>query len=358
MSIGIALAERGWLSDGIVRLGIRRLLKKRLSSPGSQITSEEFLRQVQEHPIALDTDKANEQHYMLPPEFFVMALGEQLKYSCCLFGYPKTTLDEAEEAMLALTAERAEIRDGMAILDLGCGWGSFSLYVARKFPNCRIHAVSNSSEQREFIEKRCETFGIRNLTVTTADINEFEPGTKFDRIVSVEMFEHIRNHRAVLDRVNTWLNDQGKLFVHIFCHDRFAYAYETEGSDNWMGRYFFTGGTMPSFDLLGKASDLMQQEKSWRVLGTHYARTSRGWLENMDRHRDQIFSIFEDTYGSDAAIWVQRWRMFFMACEELFAYNGGREWFVGHYLLEPVRSGTTVSSSFTTQTEREEAHAH
>lgn len=352
MSIGIELAERGLLPDALVRHGIRRLLSKRLDESADASSMDHFLGQVDASPIAVDTEKANEQHYLLPPAFFERVLGDHLKYSCCLFDSTDETLSEAEHNMLTLTCERADIQDGFRVLDLGCGWGSLGLFIAVHYPNCRVHCVSNSSRQRLYIEQQCRERNIRNVVVTTADINEFEPDDTYDRIVSVEMFEHIRNHREVLDRVSGWLRSEGKLFVHIFCHREFAYAYETEGTDNWMGRHFFTGGTMPSFDLLGLASPKMSQTRAWKVSGTHYARTSKAWLRNMDERRREIMPVLEQTYGDGATTWFRRWRMFFMACEELFAYRDGSEWFVGHYLLEP-----TAAPDFEPAAERSK-HAH
>ena len=342
MSIAIKLAENHLIPDDVTRYGIRRLLRKRLLKSQNMTSFHQCMNEVTTGPIATETDKANEQHYMLPPDFFQRVLGDHLKYSCCLFESSIHQLTDAEDLMLQKTCERAGIKNGMKILDVGCGWGSLSLYIARTFPNCKIDSVSNSSEQKLFIEKRCELEGIDTVQVMTADINEFNPRKKYDRIVSVEMFEHTRNFRKLLDAISEWLLPEGKLFVHIFCHDRYTYLFETEGDDNWMGRYFFTGGMMPSYNLLGIVGGKMGLERSWKVSGTHYAKTSRAWLENMDLDRSAIMGLFRSTYGAEASIWFQRWRMFFMACEELFAYNHGNEWYVGHYLMSPLKSSSLM----------------
>jgi cyclopropane-fatty-acyl-phospholipid synthase len=342
MSLAIKLAENHLVPDDVTRYGIRRLLRKRLRKSQDNTSFHQYINEVTTGPIATEMDKANEQHYMLPPEFFQRVLGDNLKYSCCLFESSVNQLTDAEDLMLKKTCERAGIKDGMKILDVGCGWGSLSLYIARKFPNCQIDSVSNSSEQKLFIEKRCALEGINSIQVTTADINVFDPDKQFDRVVSVEMFEHTRNFRKLLDKISTWLLPEGKLFVHIFCHDRYTYLFETEGDDNWMGRYFFTGGIMPSYTLLDSVGGKITMEKSWKVSGTHYAKTSRAWLANMDSDKPASMELFHTTYGAQASVWFQRWRMFFMACEELFAFNHGREWFVGHYLMSPSDvSGTT-----------------
>lgn len=330
MSIGIALAERGLVPDWMTRAGIRGLLRTRLKEERTAQPREEFKLSLVDGPVAPVPEKANEQHYEVPAEFFELCLGKHLKYSSALFVNGNESLDEAERAMLDLTCKRAQLEDGQEILELGCGWGSLTLFMARRFPNAKITAVSNSAGQREFIEKHAPD----NVRVITADMNEFEPGAEFDRIVSVEMFEHMRNYGELFGRVRRWLRPRGKLFVHVFCHRDFAYPFETEGSDNWMGRYFFTGGQMPSFDLLGTVQDSIPLEESWAVPGRHYAETSEGWLRNMDEHRDEIMPILERTYGkSEASRWFQRWRIFFLACAELFGYAGGEEWLVGHYLF-------------------------
>jgi cyclopropane-fatty-acyl-phospholipid synthase len=339
MEFTTGLAEQGWLPDAAIRWGIRQRLRAAIVEGQEKLRSGQeaaFRASLRAAPIAINTAEANEQHYELPPEFFEAVLGARRKYSCCLYARGDEALEQAEEAMLRLTCERAGIENGMRVLDLGCGWGAFSLWVAEHYPECRVTAVSNASNQRRFIERQAAARGLTNIEVVTRDINAFRPDCLYDRIVSVEMFEHVRNHRELLRRISRWLKDDGRLFVHIFCNERHAYPYETEGDANWMGRYFFTGGIMPSFDLLTSYDDDLRIEQSWRVNGRHYARTCNQWLERMDANRDVVMPIMQATYGDDAQVWYQRWRMFFIACAELFDYDGGREWFVAHYVFEPV----------------------
>ena len=334
----IDLAERGLLPDWLIRIGIRRLLgtrlrKERLDDVERQRESQErFIDGLRESPIAIATDEANRQHYEVPTAFFQQALGPRLKYSCCYFPDTDTTLAEAEEAMLALFCRRAELEDGMQVLELGCGWGSLCLWIAEKYPGCRVTAVSNSSTQREFIQGKAGQQGLDNLEVVTANIAEFATERRFDRVVSVEMFEHVRNYQRLMRNIAEWLEDEGKLMVHIFCHRQFAYPFETEGTDDWMGRHFFTGGIMPSDDLLLHFQEGLVLQKRWSVSGTHYTQTLEAWLQNCDRECSRLRSLFEADLGKPCgAVQFQRWRMFFMACAELFNYRGGREWFVSHY---------------------------
>jgi len=294
-----------------------------------------FVDELRQSPLAVRTGAANEQHYEVPAEFFRRVLGPHLKYSCCLFPTGRESLETAEAAMLRLTAERAGVEDGMKILDLGCGWGSFSLWAARAMPGCRITAVSNSNSQRLFIEGRCRELSLDNVEVVTADINDLVLEKRFDRIVSVEMFEHLRNYVRLLEMLSRHLKPDGRLFVHVFCHRDYAYFYEDQGPDDWMSRHFFTGGIMPSADLPLRFADNLCIVDSWRWSGQHYAKTCNAWLENMDRNEAEILPILARCYGEeDAALWRQRWRIFFMACGELFDYDQGHEWFVGHYLLK------------------------
>jgi cyclopropane-fatty-acyl-phospholipid synthase len=244
-------------------------------------------------------------------------------------------LDQAEEAMLQLTCERAGIEDGMDVLELGCGWGSLSLWIAEHYPNCRITAVSNSASQKEFIAAQAGRRNLSGIRVITADMNDFGSRERFDRVVSVEMFEHMRNYELLLSRIASWLKDDGKLFVHIFCHRDLAYFFETDGHEDWMAKYFFTGGLMPSDDLLSRFDNNLKVSEHWKVNGVHYAKTLRAWLDRLDARSHRVLGLFREVYGpEDAKRWIRRWRMFFMACEELFAWKGGDEWFVGHYLLE------------------------
>lgn len=338
MSVMIEMMERSWLPDSLIRIGIRRLLQKRLDDIGEDVSIAKelaFVKSLREQPIAIMTDKANEQHYEVPSEFYLDVLGPRLKYSSCLWPEDKTTLAEAEEHMLALTSERAGLADGMDILELGCGWGSLTCWMAEQYPNARITAVSNSASQRAFIEGRAKENGWTHVKVITADMNDFQTDNRFDRVVSVEMFEHMRNYETLLGRIAQWLKPEGRLFVHIFCHREHSYPFETEGDDDWMGRYFFTGGIMPSEALLREFDRDLKVTEQWPVNGVHYAKTLRAWLDLMDAKRDRVLPLLRKVYGEkEGTRWFQRWRVFFMACEELFAYNGGEEWFVTHMLFE------------------------
>jgi cyclopropane-fatty-acyl-phospholipid synthase len=335
----LGLCERGLLPDALTRYGIRRLCTQRLlSERGTDVQDgwENFQRRIaelQRSAIAIHTDAANAQHYELPAEFFRLCLGKRLKYSSCYYPRGNETLDQAEEAMLCLYSERAELGDGQDILELGCGWGSLTLWMAERYPYARITAVSNSRPQREFIEARCRELGLANVRVLTQDVNQLTLATAiFDRVVSIEMFEHMRNYEQLLARVGSWLKPSGKLFVHIFCHRELLYPFETEGDDNWMGRHFFTGGLMPSADTLLWFQRDLRIDQQWRLSGRHYQRTSNHWLANQDDHRDAVLAVLQTAYGkSGAELWHQRWRMFWMACAELFGHSGGNEWIVGHY---------------------------
>lgn len=329
--------ENGKLPDPLVRLGIRRLLKDRLktASEGGAEAQEERLQSLREHSresaVAVFPEKANEQHYEVPAEFFYQVLGHRLKYSCCYWTENTKTLDQAEDQALAQTAAHADLQDGQSILELGCGWGSLTLWMAEQFPKSTITAVSNSHGQRQFIEKTAEERQLKNVRVITADMNDFRPDQTFDRVVSVEMFEHMRNHGELMRRINDWLNPGGRLFVHIFCHRTLAYLFETEGAANWMGRHFFSGGMMPSADWLLSCPQPLNLESRWFWNGKHYERTSNAWLAKMDAEREALQPLFHSTYGTDAKRWFMRWRIFFMACAELFGYADGEEWLVVHY---------------------------
>lgn len=337
----LGLAERGLLPDALVRLGIRRLCAQRLRQErrgGPQVQGERFahfLAQLRDSPIAIHPERANAQHYELPAQFFQCCLGPRLKYSACYFARGDETLAEAEAAMLALYGERAELADGQDILELGCGWGSLTLWMAEQYPRSRITAVSNSSSQRRYIEAQCRQRGLANVRVLTCDVNHLVlEARRFDRCVSIEMFEHVRNYPLLMSRIAQWLRPRGKLFVHIFAHRTFMYPFDTAGAGNWMGRHFFTGGQMPAADTLLHFSAGLDIRRRWLIDGRHYQRTANHWLRQQDRHRAQVLAVLQETYGPAAELWLNRWRMFWMACAELFGFAHGSEWLVAHYLFE------------------------
>lgn len=316
------MLERGIVPERLLRAGIRANLARRLRTEYAKTPAQRlaFVDGLRASPIAPQPAKPNEQHYEEPADFFELVLGPRLKYSSCLWQDGTATLAEAEDAMLALTCERAQVADGMEILDLGCGWGSFSLYAAERFPNAQITAVSNSRTQREWIEARAPA----NVHVVTVDVNELELDRRYDRVVSVEMFEHMRNYEQLMAKIAAALEPDGRLFVHLFCHRELAYPYAT----GWMARNFFTAGQMPSEDLLLEFQRDLELVERWRVPGTHYARTSEAWLERLAESADEIERRWSRAY-------LERWRIFFLACAELFAYRGGSEWLVAHYLFAP-----------------------
>ena len=339
MKKAIQLAETGWVPDRLIRFGIRRLLRKRLQCLSGVRDSATAMAQKLSHgPLAVETAAANDQHYEVPSEFFATVLGPRLKYSCCFYDHPQAELARAEQRMLELTCSRAELEEGQQILELGCGWGALSLFMAENYPSASITAVSNSRTQREFIESQAAERGLENLRVVTADMRDFQAESKFDRIVSVEMFEHMRNYRLLLERVSGWLLPGGKLFVHIFCHRLNTYLFEDEGDEDWMARHFFSGGTMPSQDLLPNFSDHLKVGRQWRVPGEHYARTCEHWLRRADQNRGILLKLFSKSSESDdPRVILQRWRIFFMSCAELFNFARGTEWFVCHYLFEQAK---------------------
>jgi cyclopropane-fatty-acyl-phospholipid synthase len=349
-SFSLRALESGLVPDWLIRRRIRALLAQRLREEdrgdpqAQQERLSRFIATLRAAPIAIDTRAANEQHYELPTGFFAQVLGAHMKYSSCLYPLdeprawtaPQALLDDAAAAMLALTTERARIRDGERVLELGCGWGSLSLWLAQRLPRARITGVSNSHSQKAWIDARAAERGLHNLQILTCDMNELElPTGEFDRVVSVEMFEHMRNYEALLARVATWMKPQATLFVHIFTHARFAYPFEVRDDSDWMARYFFTGGIMPSHDLLLYFQRDQRLLEHWAVDGRHYQLTSEAWLANMDAARPTLMPILAATYGDGAAQrWWVYWRLFFMSCAELWGYAGGREWQVSHYLFE------------------------
>jgi len=337
----IKLAEKGLLPDPLIRLGIKRLCGQRLSDTHTldadalEKSHQQWIDLLVKSPIAIVPEKANEQHYEVPPKFFELILGASLKYSCGFWPKGISSLDDSESEMLRLTCKRAELGDGQDILELGCGWGSLTFYMAQNFPNSKITAVSNSNDQTKFIEKKCRKLRLNNIETINADMNNFAIDKEFDRVVSIEMFEHMRNYDELLKRISSWLNEKGKLFVHIFSHKEVSYPFEDKSNSDWMAREFFSGGQMPSHKLLMSFPGRMRVEASWRVDGTHYAKTSRAWLEKMDNNKMAVVEVFSSTYGEKSAnTWFQRWRIFFMSCEVLFGYNRGSEWGVSHYLFE------------------------
>jgi len=343
-NLALEFTERGIVPDRLVRTGIRRLLQARLDEIAAQDPAaaaeqaEAFVAAMCRAPIALVPEKANEQHYEVPSAFFGQVLGRQRKYSSAWWPQGVSDLDAAEEAALAATAERAQLQDGQRILELGCGWGSLTLWMAEHHPRSHITAVSNSHSQRAHIEAQAQRRGLGNVQVVTANVAELRLDRRFDRVVSVEMFEHLRNWPEMFRRVAGWLEPGGRFFMHVFVHRQTPYAFEARDDSDWMARHFFSGGMMPSDDLALRFQDDLALMSRWRWDGTHYARTAEAWLANMDARRETVWPIVAQTYGAErAGLWWMRWRLFFMSCGELFGHDQGREWWVAHYLFEPRR---------------------
>lgn len=341
LRMSMSALQRNVIPDVLLRWGVRKLLEGRLQDI-TQPTLEAhmhhllaFVQSLKEMPIAVNTEDANAQHYEVPTEFYQLVLGKRLKYSSAYFPEKNSTLDEAEEAMFAMYAKRAQLKDGQSVLDVGCGWGSLSMYIAEKFPNSTVTGVSNSETQKAFITEECRKRGLSNVTIITCDMNVFNADNTYDRILSIEMFEHMKNYEKLLKKISSWLKPDGLLFIHIFVHKSSPYHFEDQGEDDWMSRNFFTGGTMPSNDLLLYFQDDVSIVNQWFVNGTHYARTSEAWLVKMDTQLNLIRPIFVKTYGEgEATKWVANWRTFFIAVAEMFAYRNGEEWGVGHYLFK------------------------
>lgn len=336
----IRSVEQGLVPDRLVRLGIRRLLKARLAelhggaAAGTAELTRDFLRAMRAAVLAPLPEKANEQHYEVPAGFFGAVLGRHRKYSSCYWPEGVDALSQAEAAALEATCARADLRDGQDVLELGCGWGSLSLWMAQHYPASRITALSNSHSQREYIEIEAARLGLHNLSVVTRDFNSFDTAERFDRIVSVEMFEHLRNWPRAFANVARWLRPEGRFFMHVFAHRDAPYAFEERDASDWMSRHFFSGGMMPSDDLALRCQDDLRVLEQWRWDGTHYQRTAEAWLRNMDGRRNMLFPLFRKTYGDGAEVWWTRWRLFFMAVAELFGFENGQRWWVSHYLFE------------------------
>lgn len=335
------LIEQNRVPDFLLRKGIRKLLRQRLADENKgdveaqQTHLMTLIAQLKVSPIAVNTADANQQHYEVPTQFYRYCLGKNLKYSSCYYHPGVTELDKAEDDMLEITCQRADLQDGQQVLELGCGWGSLSLYMAVRYPGSTFKVVSNSRTQKLYIDEQAKQRGITNLMVITADMNTFSIDELFDRVVSVEMFEHMRNYTLLMKKVASCLKPEGKLFVHIFTHKEYAYLFEVKDDTDWMSKYFFTGGIMPSDDLLFYFNDDMAVEKHWHVNGTHYGKTAEAWLRNMDNHKAEIIPLFEETYGKEQALkWWVYWRIFYIACDELWNYNAGNEWLVSHYLFK------------------------
>ncbi|MFM1816208.1 MAG: hypothetical protein RLZ98_2903 [Pseudomonadota bacterium] len=335
----ISLVERTRLPDSMTRAGIsflversRRALAARPKSDGRR-----FCEEMEDYPIAVATRTANAQHYEVPAAFFELVLGARRKYSCCYFDRDGATLDDAEVRALELSAEHAGLEDGQRVLELGCGWGSMSLWMAQRYPGSRIVAVSNSHSQRNYIQQCAAAQGLTNLEVVTADMNNFAPEGRFDRVVSIEMFEHMSNWRRLIARICDWVEADGRCMIHVFSHRAQPYRFNVEDPADWIAQHFFTGGIMPSHDLMHQFPDLLEVEQDWRWSGEHYQKTADAWLANFDRNSQQIDAILHQVYGSEARVWKRRWRLFFLATRGLFGHTGGAEWGVSHYRLKPVR---------------------
>lgn len=334
----INVVERAPLPDPVIRMGVSYLVgrtRERLEKTPTSSTLA-FAQQMSDYPIAIHTKEANAQHYEVPAKFFELALGPRRKYSCCFYDSEETTLAQAEERALEETVLHAGLSDGQNILELGCGWGSLSIFMAQRYPNARITAVSNSSSQRKFIEEQAARLGLNNLNIITADMNDFVINGKFDRIVSVEMFEHMSNWRPLLTRLREWLTKDGRVFIHIFTHRNQPYRFDHAEKADWIAQHFFTGGIMPSRQLMHAFGDLFSVEEEWLWNGVHYQRTALDWLRNFDSRNNEIYEILRETYGAEASLWRRRWRLFFLATEGLFGDREGEEWGVSHYLLRPT----------------------
>ncbi|PWN47408.1 S-adenosyl-L-methionine-dependent methyltransferase [Violaceomyces palustris] len=353
MDFAYAALDKGLIPDFALRRAIRALNRQRLASlalPSPNYSQHiegklAYIDSLKKSEIAIETDTANEQHYQVDTEFMLSCMGKRAKYSCCLYQRGDETLDQAEEAMLESYCEKAKLKDGQDILDLGCGWGSLSLFLAEKYPNSRIRSLSNSKTQKLHIDSVAKARGFKNLEIFTGDVKvfEFDPD-QFDRILSIEMFEHMKNYSELFRKVSRWLKphddqDPPYLFIHIFCHKTTPYHFEQD--DGWMSQNFFSGGTMPSHDLFLHFQQDVKLESIWWINGKHYAKTSEDWLKRQDaanRNGRAVASLREDAKKKgkeeiEGEKTFYRFRVFYLACAEFFATNDGEEWGVGHYLF-------------------------
>ena len=328
----LSLAESGFIPDVLIKIAAKYISNKRLNEQSVDDNKDKIITVLSRGAVAEKTYDANEQHYEVPPEFFKYVLGTNLKYSCSLFD-EVDSLDDAEESMLKLYMDRADIKDGHEVLDLGCGWGSFSLYVAERYPNINITSVSNSSDQIAYIKNEAHKRDLLNIKAFKMDVNNLELNKQFDRIVSIEMFEHLRNYKLILNSLNHALKPDGKLFIHIFCHKKLTYLYEMKNNLDWMTKYFFQGGIMPCKDIFQYFEDELEIINQWDINGNHYSKTCKAWLNNHYKNKKKILDIFEKHYD-EPKIWFNRWRIFFLSCEAFFALNNGKEYFVTHYLFK------------------------
>ena len=328
----LSLAESGFIPDVLIKIAAKYISNKRLNEQSVDDNKDKIITVLSRGAVAEKTYDANEQHYEVPPEFFNYVLGTNLKYSCSLFD-DEDSLDDAEESMLKLYIDRADIKDGHEVLDLGCGWGSFSLYIAERYPDINVTSVSNSSDQIAYIKNEVHKRGLSNIKAFRMDVNNLELNKQFDRIVSIEMFEHLRNYKLILNSLNHALKSDGKLFIHIFCHKKLTYLYEVKNNLDWMTKYFFQGGIMPSKDIFQYFEGELEMINQWDINGNHYSKTCKAWLKNHYKNKKKILDIFDKHYD-EPKIWFNRWRIFFLSCEAFFALNNGNEYFVSHYLLK------------------------
>ena len=332
----IGTAERVPLPDVIIRAAIHRLCSRTAArlATGNAESDAWFADAMAARAIAEYTDEANARHDEVPAAFFAHVLGPNRKYSSCFYKEPASTLQEAEEEALRQTVEHADLADGQSILELGCGWGSLSLWMARQFPHSLVTAVSNSNSQREYIEGEAAQRGLANLRVITSG---HEPVRARSAVRPCRLRRDVRAHDELAridDPRARWLKPDGRFFLHIFTHRSGAYLFDRADGEDWIAQHFFTGGVMPSHHLIRQYADLFEVEKEWRWSGVHYQRTAQDWLDNFDSHRDEIERVLRKVHGGETALWMRRWRWFLLATAGLFGYADGSEWGVSHYRLK------------------------